>query len=349
MNVLRIPIFFALVFISACSSEKTIKSLPLSTGEPGRLVLVSDDMLYKTLEETIDDVFHEPQAWLAQSEAHFKLSKMNTSSFRRSFIVHQTILFLVTRQNLAELQAYLPVMENAMYDSLFRDLKGMPIAVKNRWAKPQHLYFLFAEDLKGMNYKLKNIKQPLLKHLYNQEIKDYKERLFGTKDTTNFIYKAIRDSLGMGVAVTEKYELMKNENGFVWYGERYVGSQNGVLCYTIPYYDTLQFNANILFQIRDSVLKRNVPGPTPGSYLTTSASDLYPRFSETIEVNGQYAKKLRGWWTVLGEFMGGPFVMYAVLDKSGKNIFIYEGFIYAPNKSKSKHLRTLEAFGLTAQ
>ncbi|MCZ2129087.1 MAG: DUF4837 family protein [Bacteroidia bacterium] len=41
--------------------------------------------------------------------------------------------------------------------------------------------------------------------------------------------------------------------------------------------------------------------------------------------------------------------MYAVLSKDNQYIFFYEGFIYAPNKSKSKNLRILEALGYSIQ
>lgn len=338
--------FVSLFFITSCKENKK-KVKPISKGEPGRLVLVSTDQLFNELEETIDEVFLEPQPWLAQAEAFFKLSKLDPKTFRRSFMEHQSILFLVTKENRAELNAYIPKINEQKIEEFFSNPNSMPILAKNKWASPQNIYFLLAPDKQSMEEKLLKFSDQIQRSIYEAETKNYALRLFNQKDTLNPKYKQIKNKLGMGLAITEKFDLMKFENDFFWFAERYTNEQLGVLCYKIPYTDTIQFTKEYLFDLRDSVLKQHIPGEREGSYMTTSSSDSYPRFYESIELNGMYAKKLRGWWTVHGEFMGGPFVMYAVLNKEGTEIFIYEGFIYAPNKSKSKNLRTLESFAQT--
>lgn len=338
--------FFALW--SSCT-ENVLPNKVTSKGEPGRLILVSDDVLYTAIDSALDAVFLEPQPWLPMDEAYFKPSRMNNSSFRRSFIEHQTIFFLVTRQNFAELSAYIPSMEQDKMDALFALSNATPIALKNKFASPQVIYYLFAESPQEMAIKLNANKENLLSKIYNKEVEDYALRLFQDKPKKNLKFKQIRSQLGMGVAVTEKFELMKQDEDFFWFAERYVNEQLGVVCYRIPYTDTAQFSDSYLIAFRDSIMKEQIPGPQPGTYMSTSGSDLHPLYSEILQINGQYAKKLRGWWTVKGEFMGGPFVQYAVLNKKGTHIFVYEGFVYAPNKSKSKNLRTLEAFGYTIQ
>jgi len=342
-----VSIFFISMLVSCTST--TGSKIITSKGEPGRLILVSTDQLYNELDAVIDDVFLEPQPWLPMTEAYFKPSRMNNSSFRRSFVEHQTILFLVTKQNYEELSAYIPELPEEELDRLYRDNNSTPFVVKNKFASPQRIYFMFAPDMQTMREKLLSQKDRLLSVIYENEVRDYHLRLFKGKDTSNMKYKAIKEELGMGVAISDKFDLMKKEKGFFWYSERYTDEQLGIICYKVPYTDTAQFNDRYLFALRDSTLKYQIPGPRDGTYMTTSGSDLYPRFSETTSINGLYAKKLRGWWTVHGEFMGGPFVMYAVLDKESKYIFIYEGYIYAPNKSKSKNLRTLEAIGYSIQ
>ena len=343
-----------MVLATACSfSPDEKKSTPpkkvTSKGEPGRLVLVSSDDVYTHLEDVIDDVFYEPQLWLVQTEAHFKLSRMNAKSFGRSFIEHQTLLFLVTRSNFDELSAYLPGIQEEKLEALFQDPEAMPISVVNKWAKPQHVYYLFAEDLSGLKHKLQYNKEALLHSLYKNEIADYAERLFKNKPHKNLAFKEIKQELGMGVALPEKFELMKQEQGFFWYSERYVGEQVGAFIYKVPYEHEHQFQKSALIALRDSILQAQVPGPQEGTYMTTSGSDLYPFMYESMEISGNYAVKLRGWWTVKGEYMAGPFVLYAVLSPDKKDIFIYEGYLYAPNKSKSKHYRTLESLGFTIQ
>jgi hypothetical protein len=343
-------LFGVIAFTSCTSNEKEIKGR--STGNPGRLIIVSTDPLYKDIGETIKEVFYEPQPWLSQAEAYFNISLMNPSSFRRSFLIHQSILFLVTRQNFSKLSPYLPYSEADHADrlkELFSDSSFMPVMVRDKWAIPQNVYYLFAENSVKMREKLLKSQEYILPYIYNEEIASLKKRLFRGEEKSNKMYVNIHRHLGMGVAIPDKFDLLKHENGFFWYGERYVGSQNAVFCYNIPYTDTHQFSKEYLFRIRDSVMKENVPGPEDFSYIKTTDLDLFPRFYEHKEVNGLYGKKIRGWWTVHGAYLGGPYVLHAILNKEKTHIFMVEGFVYRPNHSKSKNLRTLEAVGLTAQ
>ena len=50
----------------------------------------------------------------------------------------------------------------------------------------------------------------------------------------------------------------------------------------------------------------------------------------------------KGWWKVKGDWMGGPFVSYAVYDKTKQRIIVADGFVYGPNKVKAKALREVE-------
>lgn len=343
-------IFLLLFSVLLVSCFNTDSKIVTSKGEPGRLVLVAPDQLYNELDSIIDDVFYEPQPWLAMSESYFKLSKMNKDAFKRSFMEYQTILFLVTKENFADFKVFIPNIAPEEIDRLFADENGMPIMVNNQYASPQKIYFLFAKDIAYMGKKLTKLRDNLLTTLHNNEVQDYKNRLFlNGQDTANAKFKQIKKELGTGLAITDNFELLKKSGKFFWFGERYSNEQLGIFCYRVPYADTSQFNDDYLFKYRDSMMKAQVPGPREGTYMTTSAQDIYPRFSEYLTINGLYAKKLRGWWTVQGEFMGGPYVLYAVLSKDNQYIFFYEGFIYAPNKSKSKNLRILEALGYSIQ
>lgn len=339
---------FSTIAFQSCSSETKSKKVKISSkGEPGRLVLVSTDQLYNELDSVLDDVFLTPQPWFSAPEAYFKISKLNTLTFRRSFMEHQTILFLVTKSNMSDLAAYIPGMNEDQQREMFHKDKNFPVLIKDKWASPQRVYYLFAEDVKEMKEKLTHDKEGLLTMLYDSEIQDYALRHFKGKPAENIMYKRITDTLGMGIAIPEKFELMKHENNFFWFAERYEGEQLGIFSYSVPYTDTAQLTLDNLISLRDKMLKRHIPGPSEGTYMTTSSSDLYPRFIETKEINGYYTQKIKGWWTVKGVIMGGPFVMYAYVNKESDQLFVYEGFLYAPNKSKSRNFRILESVGYT--
>ena len=43
------------------------------------------------------------------------------------------------------------------------------------------------------------------------------------------------------------------------------------------------------------------------------------------------------------DFMGGPFVHYAIVDTNRNEIIHLDGFVYAPKFNKREYLRELEA------
>ncbi|MGY0407221.1 MAG: DUF4837 family protein, partial [Polaribacter sp.] len=69
-----------------------------------------------------------------------------------------------------------------------------------------------------------------------------------------------------------------------------------------------------------------------------------PFTSETV-LDGKKAFETRGKWEVKNDFMAGPFLNYAVIDKKNNRLVVFEGFTYAPSVNKRAFLFELEAIG----
>jgi hypothetical protein len=94
--------------------------------------------------------------------------------------------------------------------------------------------------------------------------------------------------------------------------------------------------------MRDSVMKENIPGGEPNSYIQTEA--------ETVTLtdaayNGKYMSVARGLWYMENDdmFGGGPFVSHSIVDEENGKVIVVEAFVYAPNKPKGGFMRKLEA------
>ena len=103
----------------------------------------------------------------------------------------------------------------------------------------------------------------------------------------------------------------------------------------------LIFTINYLLDIRDKVLKNNVPGAIKSSYMSTEKR-FYQTFN-VLEHNGNYASEMRGLWRVENDFMGGPYVSLAELDATNQRVVVAFGYVYAPSKDKRNLLRQVEA------
>lgn len=61
-----------------------------------------------------------------------------------------------------------------------------------------------------------------------------------------------------------------------------------------------------------------------------------------------YAVMMRGLWTVVNDFMGGPFVLNVVLDKENDRVVYMMGYVYAPDDKKRNMVRQVEAIVFSA-
>jgi hypothetical protein len=51
----------------------------------------------------------------------------------------------------------------------------------------------------------------------------------------------------------------------------------------------------------------------------------------------------RGLWDIENDFMGGPFISHALIDKTGERVLVLDAFVYHPRADKRNYVRQLEA------
>jgi hypothetical protein len=118
----------------------------------------------------------------------------------------------------------------------------------------------------------------------------------------------------------------------------------GLIIYTYPYVSDSTFDVANLVAKRNEFTK-NVQGTSEGTFMQ-SYIEFVPKEKE-INLNGLYAKELRGLWHVKGDFMGGPFINYTFIDEKRNQVITVDGYVYCPRFDKREYLRELEAYILS--
>jgi hypothetical protein len=101
-----------------------------------------------------------------------------------------------------------------------------------------------------------------------------------------------------------------------------------------------QFEKLELIQFRDSIGKLHVEGAPPQSSMATEL--LYNPDYKLLK-NQPYTIETRGLWTMVNDFLGGPYVAYAILDEKKQKIIYAEGFVYCPGERKREYIADIEA------
>lgn len=122
---------------------------------------------------------------------------------------------------------------------------------------------------------------------------------------------------------------------FLWFASDGANVMQSVCVYRVPA-DTL--TPMRMLDLRDSVMRANIPCERPGAYMTTVRPSVIVRQQPD---GGTEVMGMRGLWATEGDGMGGPFV--SMSRQVGDSLLCVEAFVYAPAAGKRNMMRRLEA------
>ena len=323
-NILGI-ILISLSIFSCVGSDNEI--LPGGTGKSGDLLVVMDSAFWRgSTGESIARCFAATQDGLPQREPYFNVIKVTPKNFTRIFKTTKNIIIVGKASG----------KESAKY-----------AIQENIWAKNQLVLSLFTEsDEKAASILSKNcesLRSRFMLQEYKRLQKAY-EKLKSTKTMAE-----VEEVVGSEFTIPADYIIAAKKEDVIWLRKDFQQEGHpinmGLIIYQSSYQSEDQLKREWLMNKRDEITKI-VEGPVPGSYMK-HYEELEP-ISRDLTINKRFVRELRGLWNMENAFMGGPFVHYAFIDKTGKRLICVDGYVFAPKFEKREFLRELEAVALSA-
>jgi hypothetical protein len=171
------------------------------------------------------------------------------------------------------------------------------------------------------------------------------QRSFYNKRVNDSMYKTLK-KLSISLTIPEEFKTVDDTGDFLWLRQHLKSGiargagNNNILVYSMPLNDQTMSSNNII-SMRDQIGEKYIPGSKQGMYMITEAA--YTPRTTKIEILGNDAFETRGKWEVKNDFMAGPFLNYAIIDKKNNRLLVVEGFTYAPSVNKREFLFELEA------
>lgn len=348
---LLLSIVFTLLMSSCGDAART--NLPVASGKLGSLVVTADAQVHKALKDIIDTTFLSPVPHLPGGEPFFELLKPDFQDFDRFYYNQKSVLVLVDEASLDGLEELLQPFTLKTIRKNIESPEPVLMSKRNLYAKYQHIVYLFGKDADDLRQKLRKCRADLLASLMDFELLDQKEKLFSDTSSNDRYFGMIKDELGLGVQIPSMFRLKHHGNNTYWF--QYDAVENDVpktialIMHAYPYKDTADFSYASIRSVRDSVSRYLIKGEIPGTYMGTTESEFYPPiFRKVQQLNGMYCVKIRGWWTIRGMSMAGPFIRYVVHMPEKNKLFAFEGFVYKPNmNTKERDLRLIESIALS--
>ena len=306
----------------ACQNKPSQRIIAESSGNLNELnVIVENEDWNGKLGEHIRDVFAADFKGLPQQEPQFNLRQIPPEIF--TGFARKNRIFIK--------------FENTKQPQVQR--------LVDSFAQPQVGYLFGANSTTAFDSLLRANANRIINDLQATEIKERQRRIAKSlKDD-----QAIRDEFNISLNLPTAYRYAKTEDNFIWLRKDIKHGSMELTIYEVPA-QSIEKNDSILkniIQVRDSIGKVKIPGPTEESFMSTEKA--YAPYLFETKIDGKFAYEVKGTWEVKGFFMGGPFLTYAVKNSTKNTYLMLEGFVFKPSASKRTQMIEVEAILRSAQ
>ena len=300
-----------------CKDDNTY--LKTVTGKAGEVIVVLDRSNWTgEVGNSLRNTLAIDYPMLPQKEPSFNLINISKTAFSDLFKIHRNII-------------YFNIDEKVTQSGVFvrRDV----------WAQPQIVITVEAKDSQEASELIQKNSQVIFDAIDQIE----KERIARSskKYEESSIRSVVAEKFGGSPYFPKGYSIKKVTDNFIWASQETTSTNLGILIYTIPY-DGNEFpTMEKILAEQNEVLKNNVPGMFPNSYMTTATAET-PIMTPYKYKNKNFVE-IRGLWEVANDYMGGPFVEHIMYAKEQGKLLVVEGFVYAPRYKKRNYIRQVES------
>lgn len=294
-----------------------------SIGKAYEIFVVMDEKKWESeIGDSLRSILWEPFPMVFQYEPFFSAIQVPEQSFVNMLRRYRNVLVCKTGPNFAQ-----PSL-TAEYD---------------RWAAPQIVVYLTAPTDSAAVAYLDENREALLKIFDVAEIERFIDRAKQFDDRS--ITSIIQDRFGLKINIPRGYRIADSRSDFMWIRYETPLVSQGIVIYKYPLVHRRTFTEPYLLEKRNEFLKR-IPGPTAGSYMTTSEV-MVPELSP-VDIGGRVWFRSQGYWDVEGDFMGGPFTAYSTANAATGEVITVDTYVFSPQYDKRNYVRQLQALVQTA-
>ncbi len=302
--------------LSGCNNSGSKETYLLkSLGNINTLQVITENELWNgDVGEEIRKYFAAPVDGLPQEEPLFSMNQMPPSTYTDFARKYRTFLHV------------------SIGDSAAVSIK------KNPYAKPQTGAFIIGTSKEEIIELLGEHHQRIISAFKKSEIAEKQSRINNSLKKMDTLEKRMRVTMNIPTA----YRTALETEDFFWYRKALKSGETNIIVYEVPlsYIESDSTVVNDIIEIRDLIGGDYMPVEEGGRFITEEA---YAPYLFTTEIDGHFAYETKGIWEVKTQFMGGPFINYAVRDSINDRYLILEGFVYAPATSKRDLQFELEA------
>jgi hypothetical protein len=307
---------FLCFFVSFLSCQKKEKQPIQGTSGPiNTISVIIDEQLWNgELGDSIRNKFASPVLGLPQEEPLFSINQYPVKLFE-GFSTDSRNIIIVKKEGKTNFEIK-----------------------ENEYTTPQNAIHISGKNTTEIIDILEKNKTAIINKMRSTEIIE-NQRI--NKDSL-LNPKKIKDKFNITLEVPSNYNYVMRRKNFIWIKKEISSGNMSLLIYKLPLSAISKYNEiNNITRKRDSIGNLYIHGKESRSKMITEAA--YSPYFSIINLAGKKVYETKGTWEMKNDFMSGPFINYAIIDKKNKRIVVLEGFCYAPSKEKRDLMFELES------
>lgn len=312
------PIFLILlisVLVFSCKKEDT-NAIRKTTGKVNNIAVIIDDQQWNgEIGDSIRNKFASSVIGLPQEEPLFTIN-----------------------------QYPVKLMEGFMTDSrniiiVKKGEKNNFVIKKDQYAAPQNVFHISGKTAADILAIIEKNSASIIQIIRQTEIEECQR----INKKALLDPRIITTKFRVGLAIPSDYKYTIQDTNFIWMKKELVSGNTSLLIYQVPL-KTIINKRNLVSNIiktRDSIGALYIHGKEPNTDMITE--EAYAPYFFTIKLDGKLAYEMKGTWELRNDFMSGPFINYAVIDRENDRVLFLEGFCYSPSKEKRDLMFQLES------
>jgi hypothetical protein len=313
-----IAIFVSIVLTGCGDVLSRMESKHKALGSTNEVVFVCDNTVWESfVGDTVVYYFEAPYPIMPQPEPifdirHFTPEELNTAPLRKELRTYLILANLsdttsaTTRMVASDLGE--EKLRRAREDGAYFTSIG-----KDKWATGQLLIYVFAFDLDALANNLIKAFPAVANKIHEHDLVQIDAATYLHREAV-VLGKRINEKFGVSIKIPGDYQVALDEDNFIWIRQDLADAISNITMMRFPYQDTSQLTLDGVIAMRDR-MGVMIEGSSPGSFMVTNAVDL-PVYLYRKTLDGHYVVEARGTWELTEDFLGGPFVTYAIIDEN---------------------------------
>lgn len=336
---------FLLILQGGCGEmDRRFESRPNALGKSNEIVVICDQNIWEgVVGDSLQYFFASAYPIMPQPEPLFDLRHFTTEE-------------LFAEETRRELRTYLIIANLADKDSPTADWVKKDLGPeklrrqqedesyfssigRDKWARGQLLIYLFGE---GQDAIADNVVRgfPTIARMIREHDRNQIDASAFLEGENIRLIDTLRAKHNIRIRIPGDFQLALSTGEFTWLRKDTREITSSLIFSGHPYDDAARLSRDTMIAIRNR-LGRFVTTDEEGSYMRTNVEDL-PVNSYDVEIDGNFAREIRGVWEMENDFLGGPFVSYAILYPDRTRILFIDAFVFAPGKDKRNIVQQLE-------